>query len=85
MNYIRKLRHIIWCQIIFCPEFWGHNIITLEYLIDIFYKDLLLDDYCFVPIGLETFGSWGQKGHKLIKEIGKKLKEITGETRSTFF
>ena len=45
----------------------------------------LLNDYCFVPIGIETFGAWGPEGHKLIKEIGKKLKEITGEQRSTFF
>ena len=45
----------------------------------------LLDDYCFVPIGIETFGAWGPEGHKLIKDIGKKLKEVTGEQRSTFF
>ena len=34
------------------------------------YSDLL-DDYCFVPIGIESFGTWGHEGHKLIKEIGK--------------
>ena len=45
----------------------------------------LLDDYCFVPIGIETFGALGQEGHKLVKEIGKKLKEVTGEPRSTFY
>ena len=38
-----------------------------------------------MPVGLETFGSWGPEGHKLIKEIGKKLIEITGEPRSAFF
>ena len=38
-----------------------------------------------MPVGLETFGSWGPEGHKLIKDIGKKLKEVTGEPRSTFF
>ena len=31
------------------------------------------------------FGAWGSEGHKLIKEIGNKIKEVTGENRSTFF
>ena len=38
-----------------------------------------------MPIGIESFGTWGREGHKLIKEIGKRLKEVTGEKRSTFF
>ena len=29
--------------------------------------------------------AWGSRGHKLIKEIGMKIREITGEKRSTFF
>ena len=45
----------------------------------------LTNDYYFVPIGIETYGSWGFEGLKLIKTIGKKLKEVTGERRSTFF
>ena len=48
------------------------------------YKELS-DDYWFVPIGAETFGSWGSEGHKLVKEIGKKVMEETGEKRSSFF
>ena len=48
------------------------------------YKNLA-NDYCFVPIGIETFGSWGQEGHKLIKAIGKKVMEVTGEKRSTSY
>ena len=42
-------------------------------------------DYIFIPIGIETFGSWGIEGHKLIKTIGRKLMEVTGEKRSSFF
>ena len=42
-------------------------------------------DYLFIPVGIETFGSWGNEGLKLIKDIGKKLKEASGEPRSTFF
>ena len=30
-------------------------------------------------------GSWGTEGHKLIKEIGQKVAEETGENRSTSF
>ena len=45
----------------------------------------LAEDYLFVPIGIETFGAWGSEGHKIIKEIGKKVMETSGEKRSTFF
>ena len=45
----------------------------------------LANDYHFVPIGIETFGSWGSEGHKLIKSIGKKVFEATGEKRSTSY
>ena len=48
------------------------------------YKNLE-QDYYFVPIAIESFGSWGREGHKLIKEIGAKMKEVTGEQRSTFY
>ena len=33
----------------------------------------------------ETLGSWGSHGLNLIKMIGNKLKDATGEPRSTFF
>ena len=36
-------------------------------------------------MGLESLGSWGQEGHKLVKEIRKKVMQATGETRSTEF
>ena len=48
------------------------------------YKDLA-NDYCFVPIGVESFGSWGSEGYKLVKSIGKKIMEVNGEKSSTFF
>ena len=34
--------------------------------------DKLSRNYIFVPIAVETFGSWGPKGLKFIKEIGKE-------------
>ena len=44
----------------------------------------LIDNYLFIPIGIETYGAWGSRGHKLIKDIGKKLREASGEKQSTF-
>ena len=43
----------------------------------------VLDSRNVVPV--ETYGAWGSQGLKLIKEIGKKIREVTGEKRSTFF
>ena len=48
------------------------------------YTDLT-ETYCFTPIGIETFGSWGSDGHKLVKEIGKKVMEETGEKLSASY
>ena len=35
------------------------------------YGNALRDDYHFVPIAVETFGSWGPIGHKFITDIGR--------------
>ena len=45
----------------------------------------LANDYWFVPVGLETYGSWGPEGHQLLKAIGNKVMAVTGEKRSTFY
>ena len=42
-------------------------------------------DYEVIPIGVETFGSWGPNRLRLIREIGKKIAQETGEPRSTSF
>ena len=47
------------------------------------YKDLT--NYHFVPVAVETFGAWGSQGLNLIKEIGKRIHEVTGEKKSTFY
>ena len=49
------------------------------------YGNSLSDDYYFVHIDVEKFGSWGPIGHKFIKDIGKATKAITKEPRSTSF
>ena len=45
------------------------------------YKELA-QNYCFVPVGIETLGAWGTEGHKLVKEFGKKVVKETGEKRA---
>ena len=44
----------------------------------------LSENYYFVPVGIETFGAYGPQAIKLIKQIGKKIQEATGEKLSTF-
>ena len=38
-----------------------------------------------MPIATETCGALGPQGLKFIKEIGKRIREVTHEKRSTFF
>ena len=45
----------------------------------------LSENYHFVPVGIETYGAFGPQGLKLLKQIGKKICEATGEKRSTYF
>ena len=45
----------------------------------------LSDNYHFIPVGAETYGAFGPQGLKLLKKIGAKIKEATGENRSTFY
>ena len=44
-----------------------------------------LSDYHFVPEGIETYGAYGPQGFKLVKQIGKKNQEATGEKLATFY
>ena len=45
----------------------------------------LVSDYIFIPISVETFGTWGESGLKFIKEVGKLIEKKTQEKRSTSF
>ena len=42
-------------------------------------------EFTFVPVAVETLGAWGQEGDLLIRAIGKRISEATGETRATNF
>ena len=39
----------------------------------------LSDNYHFVPVGAETYGAFGPQALKLLKKIGGKIRDITGE------
>ena len=45
----------------------------------------LVDSHHFIPIAVETMGTWGDYGKQLIKDIGSKIKEQTGEKRATSY
>ena len=45
----------------------------------------LSENYHFVPVGAETYGAFGPMGLKLLKSIGRKMHEATGEKRSITF
>ena len=51
----------------------------------LFLGNALRDDYHFVPIAVETFGSWGPIGHKFITDIGRTIAGITKNPKSTSF
>ena len=38
-----------------------------------------------MPVGIETYGAYGPQGIKLVKQIGKKIQDATGEKLSTFY
>ena len=42
-------------------------------------------NYHFILVGAETYGSLGPQGSKFLKDIGRKIKEVTGEKLSTFY
>ena len=39
----------------------------------------------FVPIAIETLGTWGPAGLAFINELGKKLSAVSGDSRATAF
>ena len=47
------------------------------------YEHLARSGYTVMPVATETLGSWGQSSLKFIKEIGSRIKDTTGEPKST--
>lgn len=42
----------------------------------------LLSDFIFLPVAVETFGSWGPQGSHFIKQIGDQISKLTGDNNS---
>ena len=42
----------------------------------------LQQDYIFAPVGAETLGAWGPEAFQLVKELGRRISQATGEPRS---
>ena len=38
-----------------------------------------------MPVGIKTYGAYGPQGYKLVKKIGKKIQDATGEKLLTFY
>ena len=47
--------------------------------------DHLMNDFEFVSVSVETFGTWGERGLKFIKEIGKLITDKNHDKRATSY
>ena len=45
----------------------------------------LNNDYYVVPVAIETLGSYGPSALDFIKDVGRRIKESTGEKRATSY
>ena len=45
----------------------------------------LAEGHEFVPIAIETLGSWGQRGLMFINELGRRTTVLSGDSRATNF
>src|SRR5580693_1369763 len=41
--------------------------------------------HIFVPVAIETLGSWGDQGLSFINELGKRITQHAGDSRATAF
>jgi len=45
----------------------------------------MCDQYCFVPLAVETLGAPGEEAVTFFRDIGRSIAVATGEPRSTQF
>ena len=48
------------------------------------YSDIS-QDYHFVPVALETSGAWHEESREVISELGRRIVQVTGDTREISF
>ena len=44
-----------------------------------------LRGHLFSPVAVETLGRWGPQSFAFLKELGRRLNSVSGESRSSFF
>ena len=47
------------------------------------YKQLATSGFIVMPVAAETLGSWGPMALSFIKDIGSRIKDVTGDKRAT--
>src|SRR5271154_1257933 len=47
--------------------------------------DFLLDRHIFVPVAVETSGVWGKVGLKFVRQVGERIRSVSGERKSTCY
>ena len=59
----------------------------MKKLSSVFFKESnnILEDRYVVPVAIETLGSYGPHALDFIKDIGRRIKESTGEKRATSY
>jgi hypothetical protein len=45
----------------------------------------LAQRYIFAPIAVESSGCWSERSLKLVKDIGQRIRDVTGDKRETSF
>ena len=45
----------------------------------------LQTSHIFIPVAIESLGSWNAEGEQLVKDLGRRLTAVTGEPRETSF
>ena len=92
LNHYRQGRHLVWdftCNDTFADSYLSNTSKVAGKAADEGEKkkyakyEHIAEEHHFVPIAIETMGVWGTSGLKLVREIGAKISEITGDNRST--
>jgi hypothetical protein len=47
--------------------------------------DFLGNNYIFCPFAVETLGTFGEEALALVKDLGRRIRVVTGEARSRLF
>ena len=91
-NLVRRLWHTYVASILKTQASFILTFHALRAFFCVIQKDKKVDKYSnlsefyhFVPVGVETYGAYGPQGLKLVKQIGKKIQDATGEKLSTFY